>query len=243
MLKRNIIIAFVLLWALGQAKAESAESAESNDPKTMENIIKARRAFEAKNFDDSIKYYELVIGDDSISNEIQSEAYLNLGKSYENEDEIRDAAYFYGEFVRKTKMSHQDFSQALFKAGELNFKNADPEKDQGFTEMAIFYLSNFLELFPENELVQDAIEKVAISRDINAEYHYSQFGKYYFRHDNFCGAFIAFEDSLSSSEKFKSDIINYANDCKSSKRCSKEIKECSARFKLRNIDALKVLSL
>ena len=74
-----------------------------------------------------------------------------------------------------------------------------------------------------------------------AEYHYSQFGRYYFRHGNYCGAFIAFDDSLEASEKYLEDIIRYAQNCQKRKSCRTRMKSCFEEFSLDHISSLEVI--
>lgn len=214
----------------------------AQEVKTLENLVKARQAFDAKDFKRAIQYYELVISDDSITDEIQSESYIKLADAYEQREEFRDSAYFYGEFVRTTKMTSPEFENALYKAGVMNARMSHPKRDQGYSDMAIFYLTHYLELYPTGDFIDEAQTKIANAHDVKAEFHFEQFGTYYYRHDNYCGAFISFDDSLESSDKFKTDIVEYTKQCKASKDCSEELVECSTRFDLSNINGLGIFN-
>lgn len=230
-LLKSTILFFVIL-----------NSSFAQEVKTLENLVKARQSFSEKDFKRAIQYYELVISDDSITDEIQRESFLKLADAYEQREEIRDSAYFYGEFVRTTKMTSPDFENALYKAGLMNARMSHPKRDQGYSDMAIFYLTHYLELYPSGDFIDEAQTKIENAHDVKAEFHFEQFGTYYYRHDNYCGAFIAFDDSLESSDKFKADIVDYTNQCKVSKKCSEELVECSTRFDLSNISGLGIFN-
>ena len=73
--------------------------------------------------------------------------------------ESRDAAYFYGEFVRMNQVDHPNFKEALYKAGQMNFKNANGSKGQSFSRSVILYFTHYLELYSDDPKIS-SIEKV-----------------------------------------------------------------------------------
>lgn len=229
-----------ILFTLSTALIFSITPAMAMDAASISKLINARSAFDNKSYDDAIKYYEELLDKDVLSNEDRNEALYRLGVCYENEDEPRDAAYFYGEYVRINRINAENYKQALYKAGEMNLVNATGRRDQSYARFAVVYFNTFIELFPTDERATKVQDKIDFARDLNAEYHYSQFGKYYFRHENYCGAFIAFEDSLAASDKFTQEILAYAKECQSDKTCRQEVQECSEKFELSNIAELKV---
>lgn len=211
------------------------------DPSSIGDLINARSAFDSKDYEKAIEYYEGLIDRDVLSDEDRNEALYRLGVSYENEAEPREAAYFYGEYVRINRSSEAFYKEALFKAGKMNLANATGQRDQSYTKFAIIYLNTFVELYPGDERANEAQANIDQARDLNAEFHFSQYGSYYFRHKKYCGAFISFEDSLNASPKYLEEITSYTNECQSNKGCRDEVLECIEKFQLENIDALKIL--
>lgn len=211
------------------------------DTASQKTLNQARAAFDQKEYDEAIEKYESLLESDVLSNDDRNEAIFRLGVSYEKEEETRDAAYFYGEFVRINRINHPDFKEALFKAGQMNLQNANGKKGQSFSRSAILYFSHFLELYSDDTRAPSIETSIMRARDYIAEYHYSQFGRYYFRHDNYCGAFIAFDDSLNASEKYLEEIIEYAQDCQKDNSCRKAMKSCFEKFGLDHISSLEVI--
>jgi outer membrane protein assembly factor BamD (BamD/ComL family) len=231
---KKLLLLFILIGLYSQLSSAS-------DDVTEKSLTRARVAFEQQDYETAIEKYESLLESDVLSNDDRNEALYRLGISYEKEEEIRDAAYFYGEFVRINRMDHPNFKEALYKAGSMNLMNATGKKDQSFSRSAILYFSHFLELFFEDERASRAEQGIERANDYIAEFHYSQHATLSFKKDNYCGAFISFNDSLEASDKYLEEIIVYAQDCQRDKSCRKAMKSCFEIFGLDHISAFEVI--
>jgi outer membrane protein assembly factor BamD len=157
-----------------------------------------------------------------------------LADAYYGDKKYHYALKLYEGFHLENPFS-EDGAHTLFRMGLCNLQFIKKGKGQKFIPYAVAAFERFVNLYPEDLKVHEAIKNIAFAKKAQAEYQI-EVGNYYFKHKDYCAAFNHFEKIYKLEDYGTYKTVNeYISSCQKLESCLNEVAACE--FELTEVNS------
>jgi outer membrane protein assembly factor BamD len=185
-MKKILFVSLILIVLIGCSKNQLTREMPVEDKMNI-----AEELFDQGKYHKAIPYYtNIVLDRNSI---YTAKAQMKLGDCYFYQDNFLEARFEYEELIRLFK-NYEDISKAYFNIGVCYFEESlSPHYTQEETEKAIISFETFIEKFPFDERIDEALDYLEKCEYKLLEKKYNN-GYAYFKMYDYSSALLYFDE-------------------------------------------------